>query len=70
MIKSFNSRQARNNRRNFLRATVGGAAAVAMSGRAPVRAQGTNLREMKIFVGSNPSFGGIYLGQQKGFFEK
>jgi len=69
MIKNFNSRQARTNRRTFLRATVGGAAAVAISGRATVRAQGTNLREMKIFVGSNPSFGGIYLGQQKGFFE-
>jgi NitT/TauT family transport system substrate-binding protein len=70
MIKSFNSRQARTNRRTFLRAMVGGAAAVAISGRATVRAQGTNLREMKIFVGSNPSFGGIYLGQQKGFFER
>ena len=66
----FNSRQTRTDRRTFLKAAIGGGAALAMSHPMAAHAQGKKLEEMKIFIGSNPSFGGIMVAQQKGFFEK
>jgi ABC-type nitrate/sulfonate/bicarbonate transport system substrate-binding protein len=35
-----------------------------------VSAQGTKLSPVKVFIGSNPSFGGIMIADQKKFFEQ
>jgi len=54
-------------RRSFVAKALGGAA---MTFSAPfiVRGQDKKLEPVKVFIGSNPSFGGIMIGEQKGFF--
>src|SRR5262249_50969711 len=55
-------------RRTFLGAMVGGGAVLTV-GSGVASGQDKRLDEVKVFTGSNPSFGGIYIAQQKGFFE-
>jgi sulfonate transport system substrate-binding protein len=68
-MKQFNLQMGLADRRTFLRSAMGAATVWAIEAPAVVCAQG-RLKEMKIFIGSNPSFGSIMIGQQKGFFEK
>jgi ABC-type nitrate/sulfonate/bicarbonate transport system substrate-binding protein len=55
-------------RRRFLGAMVGGGAVLTV-GSGGASGQDKRLDEVKVFTGTNPSFGGIYIAQQKGFFE-
>jgi ABC-type nitrate/sulfonate/bicarbonate transport system substrate-binding protein len=59
---------ASRSRRDFMVA----AASIGLASTLPTFAvaQTTKLAQMRIFIGSNPSFGAIMIGEQKGFFDK
>jgi ABC-type nitrate/sulfonate/bicarbonate transport system substrate-binding protein len=58
------------NRRKFLRNAVVGAVALAAGSPGFARAQGKKLEPVKLFIGSNPAWGNLMVGAEKGFFEK
>jgi ABC-type nitrate/sulfonate/bicarbonate transport system substrate-binding protein len=69
MTRSAKERQPGFGRRNFLQSTGLAALALALGVSRDAAAQPQQLRQVRIFTGSNPSFGAVYVGVDKGFFQ-
>jgi ABC-type nitrate/sulfonate/bicarbonate transport system substrate-binding protein len=58
------------NRRGFLCGATSGGLGTIISGLRTARGQSKTLAPIKLFIGSNPAWGNLMVGTEKGFFEK
>jgi ABC-type nitrate/sulfonate/bicarbonate transport system substrate-binding protein len=69
-MRTFVLSKKRTDRRTFLKSASIGALTFSLGPSCAARAQTRKLEPIKVFIGSNPSFGLIMVGSAKGFFEK
>jgi ABC-type nitrate/sulfonate/bicarbonate transport system substrate-binding protein len=69
-MKSINGLAPGMNRRAFLQRTTSGGLAFALGGSGIARAQGKAPEPIQLFIGSNPAWGNLMVGVEKGFFKK